>query len=232
MSATGDQAEMQNGAPGGLAAFNAFGNLYHIVFASDLVKLSGDSDLPIFFVDLEPGVPHTIRVEVINDPPPSVFRWYIDSNLIHEGPADGVFPSSDARITWVGRTWQQPTLNEWHYIRTGDIPLSASGDFNSDGEVDQDDHFYFSECIDRGFEGEPAIPSCDWADFNADDVVNCDDAPAFEAAWTGPGSPPTLFQCLEGGIPATSEWGVIAMAVGVLAGATILFRTKAARVAG
>jgi len=72
-AATGSHTEIQAGAPTVLAAFNAFGNLYHATLAADRIKLSGDADLPILFYEVEPGVPHTIRLELYNEPPPATF---------------------------------------------------------------------------------------------------------------------------------------------------------------
>jgi hypothetical protein len=185
-SATGDHTEIPAGAPTVLSAFNAAGNLYHATLAADQVKLSGDADLPILFLDVPEGTPHTIRLELFNDPPPATFHWYVDSVLVLEGLADSPFPDFDSRIGFMGRTWKQPTLNAWYYIRAGDLPSEASGDFDSDGEVDDFDWLYFSECFDRGASGEPAFPSCAWADFDADGQIDLRDFAAFQNAFTGP----------------------------------------------
>jgi hypothetical protein len=185
VSATSNSSEIAAGGPTILAAFNAAGNLYHATLSSDRIKLSGDIDLPVLHLDVQPGVPHTIRLELYNDPPPATFHWYVDSVLVLEGPADSPFPDFDSRITWHGQTWMQPTLNAWYYIRFGDIPLPESGDFNSDAAVSQEDYFYFHECMERTASGEPAAPSCAWANFDADADVDMLDFQRFQAAFTG-----------------------------------------------
>lgn len=186
VSATGTHTEIQAGAPTGLAIGNSFGNLYHVTLASDRIKLSGDADLPVLHLDVQPGVPHTIRLELYNDPPPATFHWYVDSVLVLEGLADSPFPDFDSFFKWQGRTWMQPTLNAWYCIRFGDIPLPESGDFNSDAAVSQDDYFYFHECMERTASGEPAAPICTWANFDADADVDMLDFQRFQAAFTGP----------------------------------------------
>ncbi len=184
VSATADHNEISNGAPTVVATGNAMGNLYHATLASDRVKLSGGPNLPILFLDVDEGVPHTIRLELFNDPPPGTFHWYVDSVLVLEGLAKSPFPDFDSRITWQGRTWMQPTLNAWYYIRAGDIPVDGSGDFDSDGRVALFDYFYFSECVDRSASGEPAFPSCAWADMDADGDVDFHDFGHFQRMFT------------------------------------------------
>jgi len=169
-------------------------------------------------------MPHTVRLNLFNDPPPATFHWYVDSVLVLEGLADGPFPDFDSRITWVGRTSTMPTLNAWRYVRYGDIPLGASGDFDSNGEVDSFDHFYFSECQERSAGGEPAFPSCSWADFDDNDTVDCSDWSAFKAAWTGLGNPPINVACGEGAVPALSAWGMLVAALSILTAASLAFR--------
>lgn len=214
-SATSDHIEIPAGAPAVLAIGNFAGNNYHATLSSDRIKLSGDADLPIQFLDVEPGVPHTIRLELFNDPPPATFHWYVDSILVLEGLADSPFPDFDSRVTWQGETWQQPTLNAWYYIRFGDIPLPASGDFDSNGAVDSFDQFYFAECLDRSAAGEPAYPSCSWADMDAGGSVDCGDWEAFRAAWTG-AEPPAPIPACAPPAPGVSPLGTLALAAATL----------------
>lgn len=224
VSATADSTEIPNGAPTVLATANFFGNAYHCTVSSDKVKLSGGPNLPILFLDIEPGE-HTIRLELFNEPPPAVFHWYVDSVLVLEGLAKSPFPDFDSRITWQGRTWMQPTLNAWYYIRAGDIPVAASGDFDSNGAADSFELFYFQECLARSESGEPAFPSCSWADMNADNTVDCTDADLFAAIYTGPPSQLNFFQC-NPPIPAVSDWGVAVLALLILSTATIAYQNR------
>jgi hypothetical protein len=158
--------------------------------ASNQIKLKGDADLPILFYDVQPG-PHTIRLELFNDPPPASFHWYVDSVLVLEGLADSPFPDFDSRITWQGRTWMQPTRNAWYYIRAGDLPAEASGDFDSEGDVDLRDFYFFHECLTNehlGINGGPdndAGPGCRWADFGGDGDVDLADFAAFQNLFEG-----------------------------------------------
>jgi len=226
---TGDSEDIIFGAPIALSAANSFGVLYHITVADDQLQLIRDLGLPILLIDLEPGIPHTIRLELEENPIPS-YSWYINGYLVDNGSAEGGFPADNSTITWRGRAAQFPTTNHWHYIRYGDIPVDASGDFDSDGEVDDFEVFYFDECLSESGAGVDAGPGCRWADMDGDTDVDCDDFDLFADAWTAPGGPPPLIPCVAGGgIPATSHWGAIIMATILLAGATILFRTKSAR---
>ena len=227
--ATADGAEIPNGAPTVLAAANFFGNAYHCTVASDRIKLSGDIDLPILFLDVEEGVPHTIRLELFNDPPPATFHWYVDSELVLEGLADSPFPDFNSTITWQGRTWMQPTLNSWFYIRAGDIPIAGSADFNSDGEVDEFELFYIEECIERSASGEPADPSCQWSDINADNTVDCTDWQIIKnTLWTGIDDPPDLAACIAGPppIPAVSHWGVVVLMLTLAISGSLVFSNR------
>ncbi len=119
----GDQSEIDGAAPGAIAAGNSFGELYRLVIARDLVMVARDVDLPIFFIELEPRVPHRFRVDLSNEGTPT-YRWFIDGVLIDEGVAEDVFPSDNSRITWRGKAWHLPCENAWDYIRFG-VPGAA-----------------------------------------------------------------------------------------------------------
>lgn len=219
---SGDSSEIPGGAPTVLAAANSFGIIYHMTVASNQVKFVRDVDQPILFFDVKPGTPHRVRLELVNKVPPT-YAWYIGNDLVDQGVANGMFPVQDARVTWQGRSWHMPTLNQWDYIRFGDIPLDASGDFDSNGAVDSFDHFYFFECLDRSAAGEPASPSCAWADFNADNTVDCADWNTFRVAWTGPDAPPVPPTCAQA-VPADSPYGLAAMSLLTFSAAMLVFR--------
>jgi hypothetical protein len=186
-SATSDHTEIPAAAPTVLAIGNFAGNNYHVTLASDKVKLSGDADLPILFLNVQPDVPHTIRLELFNDPPPAMFHWYVDSVLVLEGLADSPFPDFDSRITWQGETWMQPTLNAWYYIRYGDIPTDATGDFNSDADIDHVDFYFFHECLSSNGPVTDAGPGCRWADMDEDTDVDMLDFLGFQLTFNGSG---------------------------------------------
>lgn len=170
----GDRSEIPGGAPALLAIGNFGGVHYHMTVARDLVQFFRDADLPIFLIEVEPGVPHTFRIE--HDP--DRFAFYIDGYLIDEGPPEGPFPAYDPSISWRGRSWYLPCENAWDYIRYGVTPADASGDFNSDGTVASDDFYFFHECLTNerpGINGGPELdagPGCRFADFDADGDVD------------------------------------------------------------
>ena len=186
VSATGPRSEISGAAPTAFAAGNSFGELYRVVLARDQVNLLRDVDLPILFFDIEPGVPHTIRVELNNEIVPT-YRWFIDGLLVDEGEAEDVFPSDNSRITWRGKAWFEPTENAWYYIRYGIPPTEHSGDFDSDSDIDSRDYFYFAECVaERGNgPGIPTDPGCTWADMDADGDVDFADFATFQRLFTG-----------------------------------------------
>ncbi|UCC29522.1 MAG: hypothetical protein JSU86_15125, partial [Phycisphaerales bacterium] len=94
---------------------NFFGVSYHLTVAQDLVQFLRDVGLPIWFIEIEPGLPHTYRIELY----PDRYAFYIDACLIDEGVPEGPFPAHDSRITWQGESWYLPCENAWDYIRYG-----------------------------------------------------------------------------------------------------------------
>ncbi len=56
------------------------------------------------------------------------------------------------------------------------------GDFDDDGDVDEDDFSQFRVCY-TGPDGGPVGPSCEAGDFDGDNDVDCDDYQAFRAAF-------------------------------------------------
>jgi hypothetical protein len=183
----GDRSEILRGAPSGIAMFNFAGVLYHVTVARDLVQFFRDADLPIWFIEIEPGVPHTYRIELY----PDRYAFYIDAYLIDEGVPDGPYPAHDARITWLGSSWDLPCENAWDYIRYGVIPVDGSADYDSDAEVTLDDFYFFHECLSNrrpginGGPGQDSGPGCRFADFDLDNDVDLLDAAEFQLNFTG-----------------------------------------------
>ncbi len=182
----GDRSEISGIAPIAFTAFNFFGSNYSVVLARDRIKLYRDALLPILFFDLEPEVPHTIRLELNNVGVPT-YRWYIDHVLVDAGLAEYAFPDHDARVVWLGEAWNLPCENAWDYIRYGRPPTPASGDFDSDGDSDQRDAFYFAECIAERGNGPGAVadPGCLWADMDTDGDIDFADFAQFQQIFTG-----------------------------------------------
>ncbi len=186
LTTNGDRSEIPGGAPTSFVAFNSFGESYGVNVARDQVKFYRDTLIPNVFVDVESGVPHTIRLELNNEETPT-FKWFLDGQLIDAGMGEDFFPSDNARITWRGKAWFLPCENTWYYIRYGVIPIESSGDFDSDGDRDERDVFYLAECIaDRGNGPNiTAAPGCPWADMDADGDVDFADFGMFQRTFTG-----------------------------------------------
>lgn len=178
----GDRSEIPSGAPVAVAMFNFFGISYNITVARDQVKFLRDVDLPIWFIEIEPGVPHTYRIELY----PDRYAFYIDTYVIDEGVPEGPYPAHDARITWLGKLRCLPCENAWDYIRYGVIPVDGSGDYDSDAEVTLDDFYFFHECLANGGPGVDAGPGCRFANFDFDDDVDLLDFAALQEILTGP----------------------------------------------
>jgi hypothetical protein len=130
----------------------------------------------------------------------------------------------DTRVTWQGRSWHLPCENEWSYIRYGTTPVDGSGDYDSDGEVNDTDFYFFADYFSGA--DTPALPGGRWADFDADGDVDCDDWDAFRGAWTGGGDPPPFVPCAVGSIPTLSEWGLVAMTLLTLTAGTLVFTRR------
>ncbi|UCC32248.1 MAG: hypothetical protein JSU86_08185 [Phycisphaerales bacterium] len=183
----GDRSEIPRGAPSGIAMGCFCGVIYHVTVARDLVKFIGHFDLPGWFIEIEPGVPHTYRIELY----PDRYAFYIDAYLIDEGLPDGPFPAHDSRISWRGKSWYLPCENAWDYIRYGVIPVDGSGDYDSDAEVTLDDFYFVHECLTNqrpgvnGGPGNDAGPACRFADFDFDTDVDLLDFAAFQLTFTG-----------------------------------------------
>jgi len=181
----GDRSEIPGGAPTVLAMSNNAGVIYHITVSRDLVKFARDVDLPIWFIEIEPGVPHTYRIELYQDR----YAFYIDAYLLDDGVVEGPFPAYESLITWRGRSWYLPCHNAWDYIRYGVTPQDGSGDYDSDGAVTHDDFYFFHECLtnDRpGINGGPdqdAGPGCRFADFDSDGDTDLRDLADFQNAF-------------------------------------------------
>ena len=184
----GDRSEIPYGAPIVLVLGNNAGVAYHITVARDLVQFFRDADLPIWFIQIEPGVPHTFRTELYT----GRYAFYIDAYLIDEGLPEGTFLAHDSRISWRGRSWYLPCHNAWDYIRYGVIPVDGSGDYDSDAAVTLDDFYFFHECLtnDRpginGGPGKDAGPGCRFADFDSDGDTDLRDFADFQNAFTSP----------------------------------------------
>ena len=181
---TGDRSEIPGGAPVVVAAGSFGAVAYNFTIARDQIKFVRDVVLPIVFVDVEPEIPHVIRLELYNREPPT-FRWYLDGETVDEGLAEGPYPSFDPSIGWRGRSWFLPNETHWDYIRFGTIPEDGSGDFDSDAKVALDDFHYVHECLSQSGPDADAGPGCRFVDFDFDDDVDLLDYAEFQLNFTG-----------------------------------------------
>ncbi len=182
--------EPWSGSPGALlSVWNQGGVTYWFGFARDEVKFTHDAFAVNEFFDIVPDVLHTYRLEVFND---VSYTFFIDGNLSWEGTPAGPYPDFNPHVTWRARAWTMDSESQWAYVRYGVIQVDSSGDFNRDGEVDENDAYYFQECLETEA-GNWA--GCAWADFSGDGDVDCGDGLQFQLAWTGAGDPPTFEGC-------------------------------------
>lgn len=183
----GDRSEITGGAPVAVAAASSGAVSYNFFVARDQIKFVRDVWLPILFVDIEPGIPHAIRLEFRNQGP-ATYCWYLDGEIAGQGLAEGPYPSFEPRIVWQGSSWFLPNETVWDYVRYGVIPSDGSGDYDSDGVVTLDDFYYFHEClanVQPGIDGGPdnnAGPSCRFADFDFDGDTDLTDFAEFQNA--------------------------------------------------
>ncbi|MBL8880738.1 MAG: hypothetical protein JNG88_16615 [Phycisphaerales bacterium] len=171
---------------GGGAMFDLgsfYGVNYGFNISSNQAKLNRDNRLPIIFVDIEPGVPHTYRLELYSD---DLYVWLIDGVTVDSGAPEGAFPlQSTDSIIWVTRSRWFPNTTRWDYIRYGTIgpeheldwdtaaPL-IRGDTNCDGLVNSFDIDPFVLALFDVAEYAVRYQDCDInrADVNGDGHVN------------------------------------------------------------
>ncbi len=168
-------------APAGLVAGGMLAVHYHFTIAEDQVRFLRDPTFPIVWIDIEPGVPHTYRLELYGG---EFYTWYIDGQLVDCGVPEGQYPTSDSRITFGSSAAGGPITTRWDYIRYGTIPDDGSGDFDSDADRDLRDFYFFEECLRNGGSGTDAAPSCTWADMDADGDADLLDFADFQVAFT------------------------------------------------
>ena len=141
-----------------------------------------DNRLPFVFVDIEAHVPHTYRLELNG---PDVYMWFIDGELIDSGAPEGPYPTFDSTLIWGARHDIYENNARWDFVRYGTIPDDASGDFDSDDDVDGHDFYFFHECFSNRGPGIDAGPGCRFADIDADNDVDLKDIAAFQNAFGG-----------------------------------------------
>ncbi|MEE9297334.1 MAG: hypothetical protein V3W34_20530 [Phycisphaerae bacterium] len=173
-------------APASIVAAGHSGVLYHFTIAVDRIAFKRGSQFPLVFADLEPG-PHVFRLELHNTPPSRTYIFTIDGELIDAGVAEGPYPVNSSFIVFGASAAIEDSITRWNYVRFG--RPGQAGDWDSDGDLDLDDFYFFHECLaDRGNgPNVPTDPGCLWADMDGDGDVDFHDFSLFQLAFTGSG---------------------------------------------
>ncbi|MCH7595613.1 MAG: hypothetical protein IID35_03555 [Planctomycetes bacterium] len=172
------------------------GTFYHVVMTESAAVLLRDVSIPRVIVPISVGEPHTYRIEVYSDE----YVWYIDGVVVDSGVPEGPYPDPNASVTWGGRWHGFDAEIAWDYVRFGDIPEDASGNYDCDfgkgpkGPVDEvapDDYRFFVECMTNdgpdlfGGPENNAGPGCRFADFDFDGDIDLFDFAEFANHYTG-----------------------------------------------
>jgi len=173
-----------------VVAAGGHGPLYHVVMTESAAVLSF-LYRPRVIVPIAPGV-HTYRIEVYADE----YVWYIDGVVVDGGVPEGPYPDPNAFIIWGVDALQDgaPTATTaFDYLRFGEIAQDASGDYDSDADVDWRDYRFVHECLTKDGEllggpvesGPGAGPGCAFTDFDSDGDVDLLDIAEFQIHFTG-----------------------------------------------
>jgi len=181
LEADGDRSEIPGVAPAALTANSSLAG-YHVTIARDQVRFIYDLRRPTTYIDIEPDTSHTYRLEILGD---QLFIFYIDGEQVLSEKPMGPYTLPDARIQWRAKSWYLENTVWWDYIRYGTIPQDASGDYDSDEDVDLDDYYYVHECFSKSGPDVDAGSGCRFADFDGDTDVDLKDLAAFQNAFTG-----------------------------------------------
>ena len=97
---------------------------YRCSMASGLAGILRGYPYPIQYFEIEPGVPHTYRLEVYGA---EYFSLSIDEVIVDDGLPEADWPTPDALISFGSRYYLNEHITQWDYIRFGSIPEPASG---------------------------------------------------------------------------------------------------------
>ena len=171
-----------SGTPVVVSAAGASYAVYHTTMTDARVQLFRDTFIPLVFLDIQPDVPHTYRVELRGI---SSYAWYIDGEIVDSGIPIGPYPTESSFLIWGVRRHTFDATTRWQYLRYGTIPLEGTGDYNSDGILCTFDLYFFHECLSSGAPGDDAGPGCRFADMDSDTDVDLHDFALFQNAFTG-----------------------------------------------
>jgi hypothetical protein len=108
-----------------VSAFGSGPN-YHFTITDERVRVVRSNFLPIVYVDIEPGILHTYRLELYGS---ESYTWSIDGQVIDSGIPQGSFLESDPTLIWGVRRFEFDHTTRWDYIRYGAVPEPATGVF-------------------------------------------------------------------------------------------------------
>ena len=109
----------ENKIPVVVVAGGHSGAFYHTTMTDERVQLFRDTSIPLVIVEIEPGLPHTYRLELYG---PDFFAWQIDGVTVESGAPQGAYPGSDSRLTWGAEYHPNGHAARWDYVRYGLIP--------------------------------------------------------------------------------------------------------------
>ncbi len=186
----GPSEELGFTAPSAFLVWDGDFDGYHFTISDDRFRLIANEFSSLH--DLEPGIPHTFRVELFGENLGEAYGIYVDGEVIFSGVPVGPLwnPPWPPEVKFRAKSKLEPSTTTWDYIRWG--PIGSEGDFTADGAVDSADLPFFEECLTT--ESGNWV-GCAWADFTDDGGVDCSDAAQFVAAWTGAGDPPVFAAC-------------------------------------
>jgi hypothetical protein len=92
---------------------------YHFNMASGLTLILRGYPYPTQYFEIEPGVPHTYRLEVYDA---DYFEYRIDDEIMDFGVPEGLFPNPQASILFGARFYQSGHTTQWDYVRYTGIP--------------------------------------------------------------------------------------------------------------
>jgi hypothetical protein len=97
---------------------------FHFNMASGLARLLRGYPYPTEYFEIEPGIPHTYRLEVYDG---DYFEFRIDGALMDFGQPEDVFPTPDAELFFGARYYQSEHTTQWDYVHFGTIPEPTTG---------------------------------------------------------------------------------------------------------
>lgn len=103
---------------------NAPGLTYHFNMSSGLALILRGYPYPTEYFDIEPGVPHSYRLEVYGG---DYFEFRIDGAVMDFGEPEDVFPTPDAELFFGARYYQSEHTTQWDYVHFGAIPEPTTG---------------------------------------------------------------------------------------------------------